>query len=101
MVSAQSGQILESSTLLFVSPSIAAGKTSSKDSFSAFALAFSGITVVVILAILGFLAPKVGYRWFDCFFAAIPIYGLFFIFRIAHRIAFLPSKDWTERVESA
>ena len=60
-----------------------------------------GITVVVILAILGFLAPKVGYRWFDCFFAAIPVYGLFFIFRIAHRIAFLPNKDWAERFESA
>jgi hypothetical protein len=60
-----------------------------------------GITVLVILGILGFLAPKVGYRWFDCFFAAIPIYGLFFIFRIAYRVALLPNKDWTERVESA
>jgi hypothetical protein len=59
-----------------------------------------GITVLVILGILGFLAPKVGYRWFDCFFAAIPIYGLIFIFRIANRIAFLPNKDWAERVES-
>ena len=60
-----------------------------------------GVTVLVILGILGFLAPKVGYRWFDCFFAAIPIYGLFFIFRIAHRVALLPNKDWSERVESA
>jgi len=60
-----------------------------------------GITVLVILGILGFLAPKVGYRWFDCFFAAIPIYGLFFIFRIAYRVALLPKKDWTERVASA
>lgn len=58
-----------------------------------------GITVLVILGILGFLAPKVGYRWFDCFFAAIPFYGIFFIFRIAHRIAFLPERDWSERVE--
>ncbi len=57
-----------------------------------------GISVLVILGILGFLAPKVGYRWFDCFFAAIPIYGLFFIFRVANRIAFLPNKDWAERV---
>ena len=31
-----------------------------------------GIGVIVILAILGFLAPKVGYRWFDCFLAALP-----------------------------
>jgi MFS family permease len=60
-----------------------------------------GIAVVVILAILGFLAPKVGYRWFDCFFAAIPIYGVFFIFRIAHRVALLPSKDWPERVQAS
>lgn len=58
-----------------------------------------GIGVIVILAILGFMAPKVGYRWFDCFFAAIPFYGIFFIFRIAHRIAFLPERDWSERVE--
>jgi dolichyl-phosphate-mannose--protein O-mannosyl transferase len=57
-----------------------------------------GISVLVILGILGSLAPKVGYRWFDCFFAAIPIYGLFFIFRIASRIAFLPNKDWADRV---
>ena len=28
-----------------------------------------GISVIVILAFLGFMAPKVGYRWFDCFFA--------------------------------
>ena len=53
-----------------------------------------GISVILILAILGFLAPKVGYRWFDCFFAAIPIYGIYFIFKIAHRVAGLPSRDW-------
>lgn len=59
-----------------------------------------GITFLVILGILGFLAPKVGYRWFDCFFAIIPIYGLFFVFRIAHRIAFLPNRDWADRGKS-
>jgi len=58
-----------------------------------------GITVVVILGFLAVLSPKVGYRWFDCFFAAIPLYGIFFIFRIAHRIAFLPERDWSERGE--
>jgi hypothetical protein len=41
-----------------------------------------GVTVLAILGLLAFLAPKVGYRWFDCFFAAIPIYGLIFIFKI-------------------
>ena len=56
-----------------------------------------GISVIVILAILGFMAPKVGYRWFDCFFAAIPFYGIFFIFRIASRIAFLPEIGWSQR----
>ncbi len=58
-----------------------------------------GVTIVVILGILAFLAPKVGYRWFDCFFAAIPIYGIFFIFRIAHRTAHLPDIDWAPRAE--
>ncbi len=58
-----------------------------------------GVTVLVLLGFLAFLAPKVGYRWFDCFFAAIPFYGIFFIFRIAHRIAFLPERDWSDRVE--
>lgn len=56
-----------------------------------------GVTVLVILGSLGVLAPKVGYRWFDCFFALIPVYGIFFIFRIAHRLAYLPERDWSER----
>jgi hypothetical protein len=56
-----------------------------------------GVTVLVLLGFLAFLAPKVGYRWFDCFFAAIPFYGIFFIFRIAHRIALLPERDWVEK----
>ena len=55
-----------------------------------------GVTVLVLLGFLAFLSPKVGYRWFDCFFAAIPFYGIFFIFRIAYRIAYLPNKDWAE-----
>jgi hypothetical protein len=55
-----------------------------------------GVTFLVILGFLGFLAPKVGYRWFDCFFALIPFYGIFFIFKIAHRVAFLPNRDWAE-----
>ena len=59
-----------------------------------------GLTVLVILATLALAAPKVGYRWFDCFFAVIPFYGIFFIFRIAYRVAFLPSRDWSERVPS-
>jgi hypothetical protein len=56
-----------------------------------------GISIIVILGFLGFASTKVGYRWFDCFFAALPFYGIFFIFRIAYRLAFLPNKDWPER----
>jgi len=58
-----------------------------------------GIGAIVVLAFLGFMAPKVGYRWFDCFFAAIPIYGIFFIFRIANRIANLPEIEWLQRTK--
>ncbi len=53
-----------------------------------------GVTILVILGAYAFLLPKVSYRWFDCFFAAIPFYGIFFIFKIAHRVAGLPSRDW-------
>ena len=57
-----------------------------------------GLSVLVILGLLAFMAPKVGYRWFDCFFAAIPFYGIFFIFKLAHRVALLPKRDWLEKV---
>lgn len=56
-----------------------------------------GVSAIVILAFLGSVAPKVGYRWFDCFFAAVPLYGIFFIFRIAHRVALLPEVGWPQR----
>ena len=58
-----------------------------------------GIGAIVVLAFIGFMAPKVGYRWFDCLFAAIPIYGIFFIFRIANRIANLPEIEWLQRTK--
>ena len=57
-----------------------------------------GMAILVILGLLGFMAPKVGYRWFDCFLAIVPIYGIVFIFRIAYRVAFLPQRDWSGRV---
>ena len=56
-----------------------------------------GLSALVILGILAITAPKVGYRWFDCFFAIIPLFGIFFIFKIAHRVAFLPKVDWELR----
>jgi len=58
-----------------------------------------GIGVLIILGSLAFMAPKVGYRWFDCFFAAIPFYGIFFIFRICRRVANLPQVDWSLRIK--
>jgi hypothetical protein len=59
-----------------------------------------GITLLIALGAIAFLAPKVGYRWFDCFFLFIPIYGVFFLFRISYRVAHLPSRDWAERTLS-
>ena len=56
-----------------------------------------GMSLLVILITLGIVGPKVGYRWFDCFFAMIPIYGIFFIFRIAYRFSYLPNVDWKLR----
>jgi len=56
-----------------------------------------GITLLVILSFLGMMSTKVGYRWFDCFFVLIPFYGIFFLFRIAYRVAILPARDWTDR----
>lgn len=56
-----------------------------------------GALLPFFLVLLAIAAPKVGYRWFDCFFALIPLYNIFFIFRIAHRLAYLPNKDWVER----
>ena len=69
------------------------------------ALAFSspdyegGALLLFFLVLMAVLAPKVGYRWFDCFFLLIPLYNIFFIFRIAYRLAYLPNRDWTERVK--
>ncbi len=56
-----------------------------------------GITLLVLLTFLGFMSTKVGYRWFDCLFALIPFYGIFFLFRITYRVANLPARDWTDR----
>ncbi|CAN2175132.1 hypothetical protein MCEMRE203_00149 [Candidatus Nanopelagicaceae bacterium] len=57
-----------------------------------------GVALIALSAYWGYLATKAGYRWFDFLFSAIPIYGIYWIFKIANRIAFLPNKDWEERV---
>lgn len=58
----------------------------------------SGVALIAMGLYWGFLATKVGYRWFDFLFAVIPFYGIFWMFRIAHRIAYLPNSDWPERI---
>jgi hypothetical protein len=55
-----------------------------------------GVALVTLCIYWGYLATKVGYRWFDFLFTLIPIYGVIWIFRIANRIAFLPNKDWED-----
>jgi hypothetical protein len=57
----------------------------------------SGVALLAMGLYWGFLATKVGYRWFDFLFMIIPFYGIFWAFRIANRIAFLPNRDWPER----
>jgi hypothetical protein len=61
----------------------------------------SGAALIAMALYWGTLATKVGYRWFDFLFMVIPVYGIFWAFRIANRIAFLPNKDWTENVPQA
>lgn len=58
----------------------------------------SGVALLAMGLYWGYLATKVGYRWFDFLFMAIPFYGIFWAFRIANRVAFLPNKDWSENV---
>jgi len=43
------------------------------------------------------LATKVSFRWFDSLCLLIPIYSIIWQFRIAHRIAYLPHRDWQPR----
>jgi hypothetical protein len=56
----------------------------------------SGVMLLVLALYWGVLATKVGYRWFDFLFLLIPVYGIFWAFRIANRVAFLPSRDWPD-----
>ena len=73
--------ILLSALLYFVNPGISDASV-------------EGFGIIIFLILIGTLAKKVGYRWFDCFFIFIPFYGLFWLFRIAYRIAYLPNTDW-------
>lgn len=52
---------------------------------------------LLVLIIMAFLCQKVGYRWFDTFLSLIPIYGAFFICKIAWRASVLPHRYWSIR----
>lgn len=56
-----------------------------------------GAVMLISLIALAFACTRVGYRWWDFAFALIPFYGIFFICRIAWRVANLPHRDWPER----
>lgn len=47
----------------------------------------TGIGFIAMLAFWSFLATKVNYRWFDCFFALIPFYGAYWVVKIMYRVA--------------
>lgn len=61
----------------------------------------SGVALITLILFWGYLATKTGYRWFDFLFLLIPLYGIFWVFRIAYRIAYLPRKDWTDLGEAS
>jgi len=57
---------------------------------------------IVVVFVLGALAAtRVSYRWFDAFLLLIPIFGLFFLVKLAWRLAFLPYRDWAPRPDEA
>jgi hypothetical protein len=56
----------------------------------------------LVLLVLGALvASRVPYRWFDAFLLLIPIVGMFYLWRFAWRLSFLPYRDWPPRPEEA
>lgn len=56
--------------------------------------AIQGLATLAIFAYWAYLATKVGYRKRDALLGLIPFYGLFWICRIAYRVAYLPNNDW-------
>ena len=57
--------------------------------------------LAVTLPFFAWVAPRVSYRWFDCLFLLIPIYGLIWAFRMIWRLVFLPYRDWPPRADEA
>jgi hypothetical protein len=62
--------------------------------------ASNNLSVVLMIGYLvayALLARQVSFRWFDTFLLLIPVYGIVWQFRIAHRLAHLPHRDWAPR----
>ena len=55
----------------------------------------NGMGLIFTLGYYAFLCTKVGYRAQDCLFMLIPLYNVFFMFRISYRVAYLPNRDWS------
>lgn len=49
------------------------------------------------VVLVGSVATRVSYRWFDGLIALLPVYGVFWVFRIAWRVSYLPFRDWAPR----
>lgn len=48
----------------------------------------------VALTFMGWLATKVGYRWFDTFGLLVPILGVIWFFKWLWRASSLPNRYW-------
>lgn len=61
----------------------------------------NAIQLAVLVLLTGLVATRVSYRWFDGLIALVPLCGIFWIFRIAWRVAYLPFRDWPPRADEA
>lgn len=52
---------------------------------------------LAVLVAAAVIAPRVSYRWFDCFLLLIPFAGLIVLWRFVWRLAYLPDRDWPPR----
>jgi hypothetical protein len=57
------------------------------------------VALAVQLPILAAIAPRVSYRWFDCLFLLVPVYGVFWVFKVLWRLTYLPYRDWPPRAD--
>jgi hypothetical protein len=59
--------------------------------------AITWLCLISMLSAYAFMAPQVSYRWFDAFCLLVPIYSIFWLIKIAYRLAYLPHRDWAPR----